>query len=378
MYSNFSKNQQYFKALMEASIVSRSNLSGVIIDANENFCTISGYTKEEMIGQSHAIFRHPNNPVALYKELWDTIKLGKIWHGRITNLNKDGSDFIAETTIIPLIEENGEILEYMAIRNDITDMVKLKREIFFKEQEKIEQEKIRKAQQSFLLLFTHELRTPLNAIINFTKYIKKQLEKPKKCDQEKILELLNLVTLNGSDMLETINMILETSKLNAHKLTYVHTLFNPNEIISEALIKYHSLIQEKNIKLIRHSNQEAFIYTDRYRFQQIFSNIFSNAIKYGYDEISITVSVEEEFTHIIVEDNGIGIKDKEAVFNLFAQEDASFLQRKGSGTGIGLYFIKLLCQDLLIRYKIEDRVNTQGTKFILTFNNKYKTAERIK
>lgn len=363
---------------MEASIVSRSNLSGVIIDANENFCTISGYTKEEMIGQSHAIFRHPNNPVALYKELWDTIKLGKIWHGRITNLNKDGSDFIAETTIIPLIEENGEILEYMAIRNDITDMVKLKREIFFKEQEKIEQEKIRKAQQSFLLLFTHELRTPLNAIINFTKYIKKQLEKPKKCDQEKILELLNLVTLNGSDMLETINMILETSKLNAHKLTYVHTLFNPNEIISEALIKYHSLIQEKNIKLIRHSNQEAFIYTDRYRFQQIFSNIFSNAIKYGYDEISITVSVEEEFTHIIVEDNGIGIKDKEAVFNLFAQEDASFLQRKGSGTGIGLYFIKLLCQDLLIRYKIEDRVNTQGTKFILTFNNKYKTAERIK
>jgi len=372
------QNQQYFKALMEASIVSRSNLSGVIIDANEHFCTISGYTREEMIGQSHAIFRHPSNPPSLYKELWNTITLGQIWHGRITNLNKDGSDFIAETTIIPLIEENGEILEYMAIRNDITDMVKLKREMFFKEQEKIEQEKIRKAQQSFLLLFTHELRTPLNAIINFTKYITKQLDKPKKCNQEKILELLNLVTLNGSDMLETINMILETSKLNGHKLTYVHTLFNPNEIISETLIKYHSLIQEKNIKLIRHSNHEAYIYTDRYRFQQIFSNIFSNAIKYGHDEITITVSVEEEFTHIIVEDNGIGIKDKEAVFNLFAQEDDNFLQRKGSGTGIGLYFIKLLCKDLFIGYKIEDRVNTQGTKFILTFNNKYKTTERIK
>jgi PAS domain S-box-containing protein len=370
MYPNFFKNQQYFTALMEASIVSKTDINGIIIDANESFCKMSGYTREEIIGRTHSIFRHPENPTSLYTELWDTIKSGKIWRGRMINLNKDGSNFIAETTIIPLIEENGRILEYLALRNDITNMVKLKREIFFKEQEKIEQEKIHEAQKSFLLLFAHELRTPLNAIINFAIYIKKQLQKPKEYDQEKILGLLDSISLNGSDMLEMINMILETSKLNTHKLTYTHSLFNPNDIISEALIKYDSLIKEKNINLIFHSDQKAFIYSDKYRFQQIFSNIFSNAIKYGHDEIIITVSGEDDFTYVAVEDNGGGIKDKEAVFNLYAQEDDNFLQRKGSGIGIGLYFVKLLCQDLLINYKIEDRANKKGTKFILRFNNK--------
>lgn len=376
MSSDFFRNQQYFKALTESSIVSKSNTKGTIIYVNDNFCKVTGYTEAEMIGHSHNLFRHPDNPDSLYQELWETINAGKIWRGRMINRNKDGSDFIAESTIIPLVDEEGKIREYMAIRNDITDMVKLKREIFLKEQEKIEQGKIREAQKSFLLLFTHELKTPLNAIINFTKYIRKQIESPKAIDQKKLLALLDTVSDNASDMLETITMILETSKLNAHKLTYNYTLFSLNELITVALIKYDSLINEKNIKLIQHLDPDVFIYSDILRIQQIFSNILSNAIKYGNDEIIITLRDTGPDTVIIsIEDNGPGIQDKEAIFGLYAQEGENFLQRKGQGTGIGLYFIKLLCQDLNIYYKIEDREEGGGTKFILSFSKKSKKSQ---
>lgn len=362
------RDLQYFKALTEASIVSKADTFGNIIYVNDNFCRITGYTPEEMIGRSHALFRHPDNPETLYKEMWDTISNGKIWHGRMTNLKKDNSTFIAETTIIPLVDEDGTITEYMAIRNDITDMVMLKRQLFEEQQEKLRQERIREVQKSFLLLFTHELKTPLNAIINFSGYIKKQLERPKELNREKLLPLLETVQQNATDMLENITMILETSKLNAHKLTYNYTVFNANTIIASLVRKYWSMINARNIRLIL-DTEDHMIYNDEYRFTQILTNIFSNAIKYGKDEIILSLSGDRESVVLILEDNGPGIKDKKGVFELYAQEDENLLQRKGQGTGIGLYFVKLLCDDLGINYAIEDREGG-GTRFILVFNNK--------
>jgi signal transduction histidine kinase len=147
-------------------------------------------------------------------------------------------------------------------------------------------------------------------------------------------------------------------------------------LITVALTKYDSLINEKNIKLIQHSDRDVFIYSDILRIQQIFSNILSNAIKYGNDEIIITLRDTGTDTVIIsIEDNGPGIQDKEAIFDLYVQESENFLQRKGQGTGIGLYFIKLLCQDLNIYYKIEDREEGGGTKFILSFRKKSKKSQ---
>lgn len=366
MSSDHSKNEQYFEALMTASIVSKTNSDGVITYVNDNFCTITGYTKEEILGHSHAIFRHPDNADTLYQEMWKTITSGKIWRERMINLNKDGSSFIAESTIIPLIDEEGHITEYLAIRNDITDIVKLKREIFLKEQEKIEHKK----QRSFLLFFTHELKTPLNAIINFTKYIRIQIEKPKEIDQAKLLGLLDTVSLNASDMLDNITIILETSKMNANKMIYHHSLFNPEALIGELLIKYHILIHEKNIKVTTNFNSDVLIHSDEYHVKQIVANILSNAIKYGKNEIFITLSKEKERVVFSIEDNGTGIKNKEEIFELYTQEDENFLERTAKGTGIGLYFLKLLCRDLHIDYKVEDRKDAFGTKFSIYFSNK--------
>lgn len=283
-----SEDLQYFRALTEASIVSKADTLGNIIYVNDNFCRITGYSREEMLGHSHALFRHPDNPDTLYREMWETICAGKIWCGRMTNRNKDGSTFIAETTIIPLIDQEGHITEYMAIRNDVTDIVQLQRQLFEEKQAKLRQEKIQEVQKSFLLLFTHELKTPLNAIINFSKYIKKQLELPKEPDREKLLPLLDTVNQNASDMLETITMILETSKLNAHKLAYTYSVFNANATIAALVKKYWALLNAKNIRLIL-DTEDHLIYNDEHRFKQILANLFSNAIKYGKDEIIISL-----------------------------------------------------------------------------------------
>ncbi len=366
---------QYFKALTEASIVSKSDTDGIITYVNDNFCKITGYSREEMLGRSHSMFRHPDNPDAIYKEMWETITAGKIWWERMVNLKKDGSNFIAESTIIPLVDHNGKIKEYMAIRNDVTDMVMLKREIFAKEQEKIKQEKMREAQKSFLIIFTHELKTPLNAIINFTKYIKKQIEQPKEQNREKLLTLLGSVLNNASDMLENITNILDISKLNAGKIKYTYALFSANDLIADALRKFDSLIEDKNIKVTCHTDEEIFIYSDEQRVKQIFSNIFSNAVKYGNGEIIITLSSDRKKVVMSIEDNGNGIKDKEGIFDLYAQEDENLLQRKGQGTGVGLYFLKLLCQDLHIAYSVEDRDEGTGTRFLLSFDSNPKKLQ---
>ncbi len=361
---------------MTASIVSKTDSKGIITYVNDNFCKITGYSKEEMLGHTHAMFRHPENSDTLYQEMWETITTGKIWRERMINLNKDGSNFIAESTIIPLIDEEGHISEYLAIRNDITDIVKLKREIFLKEQEKVEHEKIREAQKSFLLLFTHELKTPLNAIINFTKYIRKQIEKPKEIDQAKLLGLLDTVSLNAVDMLGNITMILETSKLNANKMIYHYSLFSPESLIEELLNKYHILIHEKNIHVTKYFTSNALIHSDEYRVKQIIANILSNAIKYGNNEIHITLSTHDDDVVLIIEDNGPGIKNKEAIFELYTQEDTNILERKGQGTGIGLYFLKLLCRDLHIDYTIDDRKDAPGTKFSLCFSKNPSNKEK--
>ena len=364
-----SDDLQYFNALTEASIISKSDTEGIITYVNENFCEITGYKREEMIGHNHSMFRHPESSNEIYKEMWETITSGKIWRERMINLNKDGSEFIAESTIIPLLDADGKIKEYMAIRNDVTDSVKLKRKIYLEEQEKIKRERVAEAQKSFLVVFTHELKTPLNAIINFSKYVQKQINSPKELNREKLSSLLDSVLSNSHDMLDNVTQILEVSKLSSQKLDYNYSVFDVKDILSEVMQRYNSLLTEKNVKVICNSDDSVLISNDMLRVKQIFANIVSNAIKYGNDEIIVSIS-NGSSTIVSIEDNGPGIKDKEGVFNLYAQEDTGILERKSQGTGVGLYYVKLLCEDLKIDYKIEDRDGTPGSKFILTLKER--------
>lgn len=117
--------QQYKNAIDVSSIVTKSDLSGKITYANENFCQISQYSQEELIGRPHSILRSPNMEKKAFQELWDTIQAKKIWQGTVENRKKHGQFYTVYATIIPILDQAGEIVEYISIRQDITELKKL-------------------------------------------------------------------------------------------------------------------------------------------------------------------------------------------------------------------------------------------------------------
>lgn len=98
-------------------IVSRTDLDGIITHCNEAFVEISGYTRDELIGQPQCILRHPDIPRAMYKDLWDTLQAGRKWHGYLKNLCKDGSHYWVYATAVPNLR-NGEAIGYSSVRRE--------------------------------------------------------------------------------------------------------------------------------------------------------------------------------------------------------------------------------------------------------------------
>lgn len=115
--------EQYKIVLDESSIVSKTDKRGIITYANDAFCRISGYSREELLGHAHNIGRHPENPKELFKELWKTIKAGKIWRGTFKNLTKSGEDYYVKSVIVPIFDEHGKIIEYISARKDVTELM---------------------------------------------------------------------------------------------------------------------------------------------------------------------------------------------------------------------------------------------------------------
>jgi len=122
LLKNIAYLKSYKVAINESSIVSRANLKGEITYVNDNFCKVSGYTKKEVIGKPHSILRHPDNPKEFYKEMWETIENKKVWKGTLKNRGK-GRDYWIDATIMPILDENKNIIEYIAVRHEITKMI---------------------------------------------------------------------------------------------------------------------------------------------------------------------------------------------------------------------------------------------------------------
>lgn len=120
---------EYKKAVDLSNIVSKTNPKGVITYVNDKFCEISGYTRDELIGKPHNIIRHPDMPREAFKELWDTIKSKKSWHGVVINMKKNGGQYIVDTFVIPILDVDGDVVEYIAIRHDITELEETKQQL---------------------------------------------------------------------------------------------------------------------------------------------------------------------------------------------------------------------------------------------------------
>lgn len=120
-------NLSQFKHLIkESTIYSATDTKGVITDVNQNFIDLSGYSRDELIGKSHNIIRDSSMPASVYKDMWDTIQSKKMWQGLLKNRAKDRSKYYVRSNIYPVLDVNGDIIEYVSIRDDVTEEVQRK------------------------------------------------------------------------------------------------------------------------------------------------------------------------------------------------------------------------------------------------------------
>ena len=324
------KLDEFLKALDSVVIISRTDTLGNITYVNERFEEVSGYTKEELIGKSHNVVRDPNVPNEVFQEMWSEITKGNIWQGEFSNIAKDGSNYYVKSSIIPIHDENNKIIEYMAIREDVTSLVRSRKKA----------EEAEAAQAMFLANMSHEIRTPMNGILGFTELLAKT-----KMDsvQEKYV---NVISSSTKTLLDIVNDILDSSKITNNKISLEKIPMNPFVEFSTTYELLKSIAAEKSLNYTLEIDEAIApcIYSDATRLRQIMINLLSNAIKFTpeYGNVKFCISLVEQKerqqrVHFSIQDSGIGIaKEKlEQIFKPFVQAEAS-TTRKFGGTGLGL------------------------------------------
>lgn len=116
-------------AIYKSSIVSRANKAGDITFVNDNFVAISGYSAEELIGKNHRLINSGFHPRSFWIDMWKTISAGRIWRADVKNQAKDGSFYWVDTFVMPFLNEDGSIREFLSIRNDISERKRNEEEI---------------------------------------------------------------------------------------------------------------------------------------------------------------------------------------------------------------------------------------------------------
>ncbi len=342
-----SELQNYKSALDQTAIVSLTDADGIIIDLNHNFSTISGYSKEELLGKSHNIINSGYHSAEFFKDMWKTIKSGKIWRGEIKNRTKQGNYYWVSTSIIPFLNSEGIPKEYYSIRFDITNAKKSAQLVL---EAKEAAEAANKAKTDFLSNMSHEIRTPLNSVIGFTELlIDTNLDKEQK-------EFVRDANTSAKSLLGIINDVLDFSKIEAGKLelesqqTFVYPLLN--DCIQIVSIN----AKKKGLQLTLDTSDQLpeTIFIDPTRVKQVLVNLLGNAIKFTEFgsvvlEVRYKANKSEEPSQISfkVIDSGIGISDEQKgrLFQVFSQADNS-ITRKFGGTGLGLAISSKLVEQM--------------------------------
>ena len=169
----------YQEAIENSNIVSKTDINGIITFVNDEFCKISGYSYDELIGQNHNIVRHPDVCSSSFKILWETILSKKPYKATVKNLTKSGKTVYLNTTITPILNAKGDIQEFIAIRYDVTKEVLLQKNLEKKEKEL---ELLNKTLEQRVLKQTKELKD-LNE--NLEQKVQEEIAKNK--EKQKIL-----------------------------------------------------------------------------------------------------------------------------------------------------------------------------------------------
>jgi len=348
-------------ALDAHAIVAITDVQGTITYVNDKFVEISGYSKHELVGQNHRILNSGLFPFEFWQEMYRTISSGNVWHAEIRNIAKDGRYYWVDTTIVPFLDSSGKPQSYIAIRADITEKVKINKELVLA---KNQAEVGAKAKAEFLASMSHEIRTPMNGVLGMLGL----LLNSKLSDTQR--HQVFIAQTSAQSLLTIINDILDFSKIEAGKVELENIEFNLRNELGDFAEAISFRAQEKGVEVILDTKdiEKTIIVADPGRFRQIMTNLVGNAIKFTSEgEVVITVSlkVKDEKSATIfasVKDKGIGIsKDKlDSLFDSFSQVDSS-TTRKYGGTGLGLSIAKQLTELMGGKISVESEVGVGST-----------------
>jgi PAS domain S-box-containing protein len=308
-------------ALDQAAIVAVTDQRGIISYANDKFCEISKYSRQELLGQDHRIINSGFHSKEFMRNLWKTIAQGRVWRGEIRNKAKDGTFYWVDTTIVPFLDERGHPRQYLAIRSDIT------------------QRKLAEAQLAAQATLTqlgqlaavvaHEVRNPLAGVRASLEVLDARLHPPPK-EREVIRAMIErLDALNAK-----LDDILRFARPQIPSVRPVELA----PIVRDAIASARAALGNDRAA-VAFTDKPCFVAADAEMLRATLLNLLLNACQAGGSGVIVTAEPLGGVCRISVLDRGTGIPGDvmERVFE-------AFYTTKKTGTGLGLPIVKRLME----------------------------------
>ena len=306
-------------ALDHAAIVATTDVAGRITYVNDKFCEISGYSREELIGQDHRIVNSGYHPKPFIRELWVTIASGRVWHGELRNRAKDGSFYWVDTTIVPFLAADGKPYQYIAIRADITARKAA-------EQQLADQAALARVGQ-IAAMVAHEVRNPLAGIKGAI-----QILQSRRTPGDAELQVMQDITARIDALSELINDLMLFARPRPLQLGPVSL----RTLVTEALafLRRDLALQSVDVAV---EGDDSSLLADGELLRATVLNLLLNSAQAmsGRGRITITLVRTATAAGIEVRDTGPGIPPevRDRVFE-------PFFTTKSRGGGLGLAIAK--------------------------------------
>ena len=381
-----------------------SSREGKVVDVNQSFLELFGYTREEIMKLNiKDTYVDPNGRFRFQKEIEQK---GFVREFEVKLCKKDRTVIHCIISASVRRADDGGIMGYQGIVHDITER-KLAEEALNKAHDDLERKVVERteelriakevaevanhAKSDFLANMSHELRTPLNAVIGFSEVLRDQYFGNL---NEKQADYINDILESGRHLLSLINDILDLSKIEAGKVEFEPSKVNIKELLEDSLIMVKEKCMKHGIDLgidITQDLESLDITADKRKLKQVMFNLLSNAAKFTTHGGTITLEANRvsgselrvsrseqlatrnsqlatgDFIEISVADSGIGIspEDQEEIFEEFYQVKSSYTD-KTPGTGLGLSLTKRLVEMHKGRIWLESDGEGKGSRFSFT------------
>jgi len=320
-------------------IFSKTDLKGIITEASDAFCKISGYSKDELIGKPHNILRHHDMPSEAFKEMWETIKKGTVWRGEVKNRLKDDGYYWVSANISPEFDKDKNIIGYMSIRQDITA-----RKDFEEQHLKLVKSERMASMGEMIVNIAHQWRQPLSVISTGVTSMQIQKEFDMLSD-EKFNETCEMINKNAQHLSKTIDEF--RSFAQGEK---VLELFDLKDNANSFLQIAHKQLEENNIEVVCNIQEDIKINAYPNELTQAYVNILNNTIdalktkdiKNKY--LFLDISKENEKISIQLKDNAGGIP-ADIIEKIF--EPYFTTKHQSQCTGLGLHMVNDLIANVM-------------------------------